>query len=428
MPINNIQSPEGNNNVASIKKLYSDREYYYNTILNLVSVINDNVYYSDLYNETALYGVVDQELDVILPKKEFLTSVMSANKDSQKMIDFAADAFNSFRNYLNEGVTFGKLSNAGPFYNIKVHRSYFDQQVLIDSAISLMSDNFKSLMLSRIDLNYKIRDHVTFNNQYLAYITDMIINKSYAVTNIGLTLSNLFITNNNGLTIDILQNSKCDNDTYKYDFFLNGPDFLPFKDACKRFGFLIDKNVPWKLTLDLLSPAMHDIGGHKGYMSNKNLNNIQQVFSTRYDKVYLTELEHLKHYFYTSYAYYMKNNKLYEKDYSMLAGNAIKNRKLYKRDVLTKEKYLQFFNDEYWLRMFVYLRNYENISGLTQQKFENIVRESNNYLKINKHAEALKFANSFFKDYNTVGYINRLQTRVRDIKSNSVYRLPIIIF
>ena len=428
MPINNIPSPEGKNSVSTIKQLYADRDYYYDTILNLVSVINDNVYFNDLYNQSALYGVVDNDLDIVLPKKEFLVSIPSANKEPKLVLDFVADAYSEFKEYLNEGVILGKLSNSGPFYNIKAHRTYVDQQILIDSAITVMADEFKTLMLSRIDLNYKVRDHKTFNEQYLYFIRDMIVNKSYAITNCGFTLSNLYIAHNNGLTIDILQNNKCDDDKHKYENFLNNIDFVPFKDACKRYGFLIDKNVPWRLTIDLLSPAMRKTGNHNGYLHRKNLNSLEDVFKTRYDKVYLSELEHLKHYFYSSYAYYMKNNKLYEKDYSLLAGNAIKNRKLFSRDVLTKEKYLEAFSDEYWLRMFVYLRNYENISGLTQQKFENIVREAANYLKINKKNDALKYANSYFKDYTTVDYINRLTTKVTSNKENKIYLLPTLIF
>ncbi len=382
MPINNIDSPQGINTEPSLKKLYSDREYYYNSILNYVSLFNDNVYFNDLYNESFLYGIVDDELDVILPKTEFLVSTESGNKEKQQLLDFTADALNGLKNYLKSGVTVGKMSNNGPYSNIKVFKSYVNNEVLLDSEISVMADEFKSLMLSKIHLNYKIRDHETFNKEYILFLKDMIIKKDIAITKSTLAINNIFLAFNNGLTFDIALNNKCDDDREKYEKFLNHPDFLPFKDACKRFGFLIDKNVPWRLTLDILSPAMRDVDSnkHRGYLQKRDIGDIKDLFKKRYNKVYLSDLEHLKRYFYLSYAYYMKKNKFYEKDYSLLAGNSAKNRKLFTRDVLSETEYLAKFDDSYWLRLYVYFKNYENITGLTQQKFENIVRESNNFL------------------------------------------------
>ena len=70
-----------------------------------------------------------------------------------------------------------------------------------------------------------------------------------------------------------------------------------------------------------------------------------------------------------------------------------------KKIVTTKEEYYKYFSDMFWLRLFVYFRNYETRKNLSQQQFENIVREANNFVKCNKMFAALTYVEKYFKDF-----------------------------
>ena len=48
------------------------------------------------------------------------------------------------------------------------------------------------------------------------------------------------------------------------------------------------------------------------------------------------------------------------------------------------------------LRVFAYFRNIETSSNLTQQKFDNIVREAQQLVRYGKQDEAIKYLNKYF--------------------------------
>ncbi len=58
-----------------------------------------------------------------------------------------------------------------------------------------------------------------------------------------------------------------------------------------QFGFVVDKNAPWRIYADLDSPAM------QVYMDSYGIDDVNHVFRSAYYKTYLTDMEVLKTYF-----------------------------------------------------------------------------------------------------------------------------------
>lgn len=422
-----LPSPLGQNSVSSLKTLFEDKEYYYNFILPYSYLINNKIFFSDLYNNHALYGVIDNDFNTIVPKQEFLTNIMLTNNKQQIMLDFAADAFLGLKKYLENACTLGKVDRHGIFGNIKAYKSYSDPNKLVNSIKIIVASDFKQMITSEVENNYRIRDHVTFNKEFLLFLKNKILNNN-SISKSEIILSNFFISYSNGLTVDCADEKECDQDKIKYEKYFTDKDFLGFKDTCKRFGFYIDANMPWRLTLDVNSPAMYKTGNHNGYLFLRNIANTEDLFNKRYNRVYLEELQHLKDFFYDSYDLFLKDNLYYEDDYKNLAGNKIKNRKLFKREVLNKTQYLSSFDDEYWLRMFAFIRNYETKKGLTQQQFDNIVREGNRYIKVKMNNEALKYVNNFFKNNKNIDFYLTRGLNSANVSLADVATMPQIYF
>jgi hypothetical protein len=423
---NKIQNPLASNNIISSKVFFDDKNYYFNVILPYVYLTNNKVNFNDLYKNNAMYGLVDNNFDVIVPKKDFIVPIPSFNSNQQNLLDFAAEAFIGMREYIANACKIGKVNPTGPFGNLLAHKSYSDPDLLVKQQQQTHATEFKQLYISETNLNSKITNAKSFNKEYISYLKNAILNGS-CVTKSSIILSKIFTAFNNGLTFDISTETECDSDEMKYDKYLSSNDFLPFKEACRRFGFSIDLNIPWRLTLDLLSPAMQKIGDHEGYLYKKDISGLEDVFDKRYDKVYKSELLHLKTYFYNSYIEYLKDNLNYEKDYNKLAGNSIKNIVFYNRQVLSYQQYINNFDDYYWLKLYTYFRNLETRTGLTQQQFENVLREASHYLKINKIDDSLKYLNQYFKNVRNVDYFYTLQSDKPVLKPLSSFKMPDIL-
>jgi hypothetical protein len=403
-----INKPLGKNSISSLYVLFEDRSYYHDFIIPAIIQNFGFVPFGDLTKNNSLYGLVDEQLNVITPDSSFLKLIPSADNKDKLVMDFVADAFIEMNNYLASAVVIGKLSKNSPYFNLKSHRSYINPATVVNESQIRILSKFNTYANSNKSLYSSIIDEESFNKKYIDYIKNQIKN-NFVITKSGIVLSTNFFNFVSGLVIDIAKD-KADNDTIKYDKYLNVNDFDCFRDACKRFGFKIDVNVPWRIYADLNSPAMKEkSGNHIGYMQRYNLGGITDLFSKRYLVAYAEEIEHLKNYFYNSYSDFMKNNLYYELDYNKLQSCDFRKSVVRKRDLITREQYYQKFPDTYWLRLYTYFRNYETKRGLTQQQFENVVREANNYVKAGRNFPALTYVNDYFKQFKDVQYLSSLQ-------------------
>ena len=180
---------------------------------------------------------------------------------------------------------------------------------------------------------------------------------------------------------------------------------------------MIDEKVPWRIIADLNSPAMlEQIGNHNGYMRRYDIGNSDELFSKRYTPVILDELAHISNLFYNAYNSLITDYLNYEADYKKLDICDFKKQTIFEREPITRQQFFKLFPAEYWMRVFVYLKNYEEAKGLTQTKFENIVREANNFVSVGKIEQALLYVNGFFKDFNHVQYFSSLQNQNKTVE------------
>ena len=70
--------------------------------------------------------------------------------------------------------------------------------------------------------------------------------------------------------------------------------FLQMQNIANGYGFMVDKNAPWRFTADLESPQMRARMQAKGFAS------LQQMFDAYYYKTHLYEVDSIKSYFFLS--------------------------------------------------------------------------------------------------------------------------------
>jgi hypothetical protein len=414
--IKDIIKPYGNNSVKVLGVLYDDRDYYKNKIIPYVSsYFPEKEIFCDLFENNFLYGLVDKDLNAILPTEGFMKLMPSANEDPQYAMDFVVDAFQEMSSYLNNAVILGKLSKDSPYFDLKVYRSYLDPRVQINDNHRKIVTEFKKKIINDMEFSSKVKDISTFNKYFILFLRD-IIKKKYTVTKTSNILDNNFISFSSGLIFDIAKD-KADDDLLKFNKYLSKEDFLIFAEACKRFGFLIDKNMPWRLVADINSPAMLEkSGNHTGYMLRYNISSADDLFSKRYNPVFLDDLYQLKKFFYDSYGSLINDYPYYELDYKKLQSCQFYDKTVYERPSGSFTEYTKKFADSYWIRVYCYLRNYEEQVGLTQIEFDNIVREANNFVIAKKTDRALIYVNKYFKKFDKIQYLSSLQKEMNPVK------------
>lgn len=418
--------PYGNNEVPSTSALFEDRKAYYEhfiqKIKNNTSPITEQPYtdipFADLFLDNAMYGLIDLNAHLIELKnpENTLVSISGINNRQFRILNFVADAYYDMRNYFKRAISLGKVQANSPMMQMVIHRGYIDLTEYTEILNDNLINKFKNATLEDKELSSKIIDHKSFVNEMNNFLFRNINNS--VITRGSTCLKSNFLGFSSGLIFDI-SNYPADNDYNKWINYLDTKDFLVFSEACLRFGFRIDVTVPWRLIADINSPGM------MRYMEKYNIKNINNLFNLYYKPIYLQEINNIKNSYYNFYNIFLINNEYYEKSYKKLCENQINENIVFKRERITKEKFFNDFKDDYWLRLYVYLKNYEFKRNLTQDEFENIVRESINYLKIKKVNNALTFIEKFFKDFNISLYYRLQKQTVEeslDDVTNSTYK------
>jgi hypothetical protein len=416
-----FSKPEGKNSVPSLSLLFNDRKYYSDFAVPYLNYeLQDDGIFCNLQKNNALFGIVDKNLNVIYPIQEkiFMKEIPSGDNKPKLIMDFVADAFNEMNSYLKTGVMINKMSQKSVFYDLKCYSGLADLNSIVQETQNDYASKFVKIISSERDFSSKITDAKTFNKKFIEYLLNW-IKKDSPVTKSSIILSANFFNQINGLTIDIAKD-KGDDDKLKYEKYFLDKDFNVFVDACKRFGFLIDSNIPWRIIPDFNSPAMKErIGNHVGYMIRYGFSDLNDLFSKRYNVVFYEELDYLKNFFYNSYRALIKESPYYQKDLKNMSVCQISENNFLSRPDVTLEEYKKTFSDLYWIRVYVYLRNYEEKRNLKQQDFENIVREASNYLKANKKEYAMAYVNNFFKKFKNVYYFSSLQNNSKQLEQSN---------
>ena len=359
--------------------------------------------FSDLYKQNAFYGIVDIEEDIILPinVEQNFKSVGSTKGKAILLQNFVADALQDMNEYLK----IQKIKNNfvdSPYINLKPKKAYYDFDSLHGANVMIHSNFFKQRCLANKQLDAKVTNFNDFVKEFIKHLTDNCSLIPFTRTSNVSYFNFSYFTS--GLAFNFSDDS-ADDDVNKYTKYFLDPAFICFSEACVRFGFKFDKRIPFVLLADINSPAM------KPYMERYDLKSVQDLFEKRFKKVYFEEVDGMKFNFYNCYKYFLIDNEIYAEDLNnVCSGNANKI-KTKTRKIASVQEELANYKDTFWMRLYVYLKNIELGNPYDQQQFENLVRTANEYVKLNKTADGIKFISSRFSEIYGVEYHNSLRTK-----------------
>ena len=330
--------------------------------------------------ERAFLGRVSFD-DVLEPVEAYVPFMKSlrTKKTSTLVLNFVADAFKDFQEEYLLQIRLGRLEDDDPLLtDIEAARGY-----------SSVRDAYRSLQR---DLYASFSEYLKTNNiiDKILDIEDFISEMTYYLLNIydGPFTRSAFVLSrhvgpmSSGLCIDT-QLLSYSEDEPKIKF-INSPNFKKFLRIANQHGFLIDKNIPWRLVADIRSPKMIEYA--KQYDSE--VDSPQSIVNKFFVQTAIDEIENLKLYLVSLYNQFVSDNpRVLQEDYHA----SVTDRVIYARSPISLQKLNECYSDCRWLDLYIRVRNKETGLNYSVPAEKAIIRVAKDIQKTLDTREAMSY-------------------------------------
>ena len=171
--------------------------------------------------------------------------------------------------------------------------------------------------------------------------------------------------------------------------FIDSPNFSCYTSLAAKHGFMVDKNIPWRLVADLNSAAMQSYAQvyEPGATSPVNISNLFYV------QVSANELDVFKSYYLKHYNQFVKENPI-NITVSHSSAGVTKTRQ--SRLKVTREEFDQMYGDSYWVEPLIKIRNMETGLNYSAPGIAAITRVAKDIQKTLDTTSAMSYIKSKF--------------------------------
>jgi len=298
-----LNNPTGQNGQPSLSSFYQ-RWLYKEKIYPSVFPPPLNVWYDKL-----LYGRVDQFQNSILPSNGSLKSVPYAAGTHITALPPVCAAFEKFVEHMQRANVVGALLQTGnpSIINLEATKAYDSPKTKYASFAQSLSRAFNRSVTGK--MSSRIKDFPSFLEAYKEYLIGVAAITPITQTNFLISTKGSMFTS--GMSISI-SNEDAGRDDNKYGLFISDPNFEFFRKCAKKFGFTVNKDMPWVLTADLFSSAFETTALQNFILNSGAAITKDNFFSTYYDKIHLTDFKDLINILVNSYAKLIELSPFYE--------------------------------------------------------------------------------------------------------------------
>ena len=372
----------------------------------------------DLHNKHLLYGRVDKDGDAIYLDDYSSLAVLGSGRTGDHMaLDFVCEAFNDLSTNIKSAANKGYVSLNSLFpTNMLAYRSQTngDLPYAYNLYLNKMYTTFVDNYLSIDRRKEKIKNYKDFVDSFLMFFLKTASN--FPVTRTGFVTSNHcspFVT---GLMFEIAPEQHGLATSSRVDDYINDNNFTFFVNECKKFGFMVDKNAPWRLVFNVASgeKQFQESGKAQGgrlYME-KFAMNFENIFHTYFKKAYLDELTNLKNQIYTFYeSFYSQFSTYQELQYpEYWVKTELTDRcapvHLKTERIPREPPPVENFDDEYWLKLLLKIRLAETKTKYSLEKLDLLTKNIVKYKRLFGTETSLKYINDLTRGLHVTNFIN----------------------
>ena len=364
-----------------------------------------NKNYTNLVNfnlaEKFLYGRVSRNYrPIYFQNKANLKTFNSSitNGPPLQAANFVVDMFDRLSTQFDKCVQIGKITGDDPFLSaLRVFKAFQDPVELHGSYLQ----NY----LNSISRDLKKNN---FNNlpQFMSLLEDRLESslKLYPITFSGFVKSKLCPISVSGLTIEIAD-AEYFNDNRKIQEFVNSPNWEFYLNACRSYGFMVDKLIPWRLVADIGSRECIK------YALEYELDNTNFILASLYSETDIIFFNNLKFYLLNLYN---QNARVYTETYQ--CDDGVKT--IYKNvEQININKFNKIISEKQLLNFYLKIRILEEDKVLTNGQKTKLIKDTMKIYDSKGLSMALRLfseiVNQPFDSSGSLSYLNRAR-RLRE--------------
>jgi len=372
----------------------------------------------DLHKKHLFYGRIDTDGDAVYLDDSNIKQLPGGRKGTHLAIDFVCKAFSDMRKNIRSAANKNWISKESLFAtNLVAHRSWTngDLRTGYEQYLNKLYNVFVDSYLPNKKRKEKITNYKDFVREFLKFI--LTTAEYFPFTRTGFIASIHSSPFASGLMIETSKEVHGIQNNAKVLSYIRDPSFAFWVNEVRKFGFMVDKNAPWRIVFNLASGMEDkrktgDLTGGQLYM-DKFAVGFDNVFPVYYKKAFMDELLNIQKKFYSLYESFYLQFSTYEVE---KYAKCIKNQDSYDLRVFSERKERQIpseniigsIDDEkYWLKVLFKLRLAESKTPHTPQDFNFLMNSVMQYYDTFGVFRALEEINDFTKGYKVSNFITK---------------------
>lgn len=231
------------------------------------------------FGEKLLYGRVNRKyIPIEAAFGRYGLKYFSRNQTvstPQRAANYVVDAFDAMAQQFNKCALLGKIDTADPYLtNLVVHRAYENPRTTYENYYNSYTAALKQTFTND---KAQIKDFRHFMTELEAALSRSARVMPFTYT--AFIKSRHCPVSISGLSIDIAPLNP-NNDVDKIASFYQSNNWDFFVNTCKSYGFMVDKNIPWRIVADIGSTEMIKRAQQYG------MNSTQQILNVHYRPAY----------------------------------------------------------------------------------------------------------------------------------------------
>ena len=301
--------------------------------------------------------------------------------------------FNRLSTQFDKCATTGLINSDDPFLSsLKVYKGYENP---IDLHNSFLQSQFNSFSKQLKKSKYKNLQE--FMLKFEGLLEGSL--KLYPITLSGFVKSRFCPISVSGLAIEIAD-SDYFNDNAKIQEFINSPNWEFYLNACRSYGFMIDKLIPWRLVADIGTAECLE------YSTPYGFNTTDSILNAGYERTDLIFFKKLKFYLINLYN---QNARTYTESYDC---NGIAKTRYVDIKRITSKSFDSEFSEARLLNFYFKLRIMEEESKMSQSQKNKLVKDCLDIYKTKGLSRALnRFELILGKPFDKVGSLSYIYDR-----------------
>ena len=293
------------------------------------------------FAEKALYGKVNRQFIPIVLRSVDGALVGTGNDGTapqgKRALNFVMDAFRDLAQKFQLKAALNEISPGESYLsNLSIHKAYESPQSQYNQYIQVYADAFEKIINEQ---KIEFSNFGQFVDKFVPFLQNAL--GTLPLTYPAFVKSRYCSPYSSGLVLAIAD-VESSNDEEKIKNFTSSPNWNFYVNACNTYGFMVDKNEPWKIVADIGSATMVE------YARKYGMHSTDEILNNAYTAAHFGYLSNFRA---MLYGVYMKNRKTQHRHRTLITSEGekivIKEAKMYTPQMLMRDYPIEYFINLY---------------------------------------------------------------------------------